>query len=169
MDESSLQLATRLSTCWMKRSEQRQVPLFTGDNRWINLIGSYDWLEDQVVLQQIDAVNRYTVIDFLLYLFTEVYPDDNLVLVWDNLGSHRSHETLALLSLFEHRVRVVYLPKYAPELNLIERFWQHLKKTVCAHRLYHHMDELVQDVFDFVALQNSPDYPDRILFSKNFL
>lgn len=169
MDESSLQLETQLVACWMKKAQQARVPLFTGDKQWISLIGSYDWLDDTVQLQPIRAINRQTVIDFLLHLFTTVYPDDKLVLVWDNLGSHSSLDTLALLSLFEHRVRVVWLPKYSPELNLIERFWQHLKKSVCAHRLYRHMDDLVHDVLDFVTLQNTPGFPDRILFSKNFL
>ncbi|KAB2904000.1 MAG: hypothetical protein F9K27_11200 [Anaerolineae bacterium] len=36
------------------------------------------------------------------------------------------------MSLFEHRVQVFWLPQYCPELNIIERFWMHLRHTAWA-------------------------------------
>ena len=169
MDETTLQLSQPLRACWMKRGQQRVFPTKLGLVQSTALIGAYDWLSDTVVVQRIAKLNRDSVIDFLMYLLTEIYPHDNIVLIMDHASSHTSLDTLALLALFEHRVRVVWSPKYSPELNLIERFWQHLKKTVCAHRLYLKIEELFQDVSDFIRLQNTPTYPERILFSKNFL
>lgn len=169
MDETTLHLTYPVSRCWMKRAQQRILPSLTGSKQWTSLIGTYDWLRDEVVTMRVQHLNRNTIMDFLTYLLMDVYPQDNIVLIMDHAAAHTSLDTLAFLALFEHRVRVIWLPKYAPELNLIERFWQHLKKTICAHRLYYHIDDVVQDVQDFIALQNAPTYPERILFSKNFL
>lgn len=169
MDQTGLELDYTVRACWMKRGTQKLLPLNANHKQHTYLIGAYDWVQDTVTTQRAHKLNRHTVIDFLTYLLMEVYPYDSIVLVLDNAPFHRAHDTLAFLALFEHRVRVVWLPKYAPKLNLIERFWQHLKKTVCAHRLHQNIDQVYQDAHKFVALQNTISYPDRILFSKNFL
>jgi putative transposase len=55
-----------------------------------------------------------------------------IVLVWDNLGAHKC----GLLKewLAKHpRVRIVYLPPYAPELNPVEALWAWLKGTQLAN------------------------------------
>jgi transposase len=136
MDETGLELDYSVWACWMKRGQQKKVPLNSTDKQHTYLIGAYDWNADRVTVQPAHQLNRHTIIDFLKHLLTEVYPTEGIVLVLDNASFHRARDTQAYLALFEHRVRIVWLPKYAPRLNLIERFWQHLKKIVCAHRLY---------------------------------
>jgi len=153
----------------MKCGQQKELPLNNNPKQHTYLIGVYDWLTDEVTIQRAQVLNRHTIIDFLMDLFQHVYPDQAIVLVLDNAPFHWSKEVLACLALFEQRVRAVWLPKYSPQLNLIERFWQHLKKTVCANRLHTCIDDLYQDVVNFVGQQNNPESHDRISFSKNFL
>jgi transposase len=38
---------------------------------------------------------------------------------------------------------IYWLPPYCPDLNLIERLWEHLKRTVLANVLYRTLDDLV--------------------------
>ncbi len=55
-----------------------------------------------------------------------------VVLVLDNLGAHKSRLLKAWLA--EHRrIRVMYLPPYAPELNPVEGLWAWLKGTKLAN------------------------------------
>jgi transposase len=49
------------------------------------------------------------------------------VLVIDNASYHQSASARAALSLFEHRVMVIWLPTYCSDLNPIERFCRFLK------------------------------------------
>ncbi|MBK8783369.1 MAG: transposase [Anaerolineales bacterium] len=56
-------------------------------------------------------------------MLVECYPTGRIVLVMDNVSYHKSSAALAALSLFEHRLLVIWLPPYCPELNLIERYW----------------------------------------------
>lgn len=169
MDETGLELDCHVYACWMKRGQQKKVPLNSVEKQHTYLIGAYDWNQDHVTVQRAERLNRHTIIDFLQVLLTEVYPLDSIVLVLDNANFHRCLDTQAYLALFEHRVRVIWLPKYAPHLNLIERFWQHLKKVVCAHRLHPSIEAVYEDARRFIQLQNTPTSPARITFSKNFL
>jgi len=67
----------------------------------------------------VERKNSQTFIQFLEYLLVQCFPDDKIILVLDNASSHKSKAALAALSLFEPRVRVVWLPKYSPDLNPI--------------------------------------------------
>ena len=41
------------------------------------------------------------------------------------------------------QIEVFWLPAYCPSLNLIERLWGHLKRTVLANVLFSSIDDLV--------------------------
>jgi len=64
-------------------------------------------------------------------------------LVMDNASDHQSAEALAALSLFEHRVRVVWLPPDCSDLNPIERFWRPVKDRACANKLQDTMEAVI--------------------------
>jgi transposase len=49
--------------------------------------------------------------------------------VLDNARYNHSKELKAWLACDDCRIEVVYLPPYAPNLNLIERFWWLFKKS----------------------------------------
>src|SRR5262249_4608778 len=48
-----------------------------------------------------------------------------------------------------HRVRVHYLPKYAPDTNPIERVWWRLHEAVTRNHRCHTMEELLDLTFDW--------------------
>ena len=58
----------------------------------------------------------------------------------------RFHTTKAVqqfLAAHQEEVEVYWLPPYCPSLNLIERLWGHLKRTVLANVLYTSIQDLV--------------------------
>ena len=63
-----------------------------------------------------------------------------LVVVWDNLGVHRS---TAMQRMIEGRrwLTAFQLPAYAPELNPVEGVWSHLKRSI-ANLAKHTTDQL---------------------------
>ena len=104
---------------------------------------AYCWNEDTINWQTAAWKNSQTFIKFLEYLLVEKHPTGCIVLVMDNVSYHKSAAVLAALSLFEHRVLVIWLLPYCPELNLIERYWRHLKYLACANKLH----DTIQAVF----------------------
>jgi transposase len=151
----------------MRRGSQAQVaaPPYRPQETQ-HLFGAYNWRTDQVVVHPKPAKTARHFIDFLEHLLLQVYPTQTLVL--DNAPSHHSNQMKAFLSLFEQRVVVFWLPPYRPELNLIERFWKHLKDKACANKLFPTLDRLLDNIQRLVTAQNRPGDPSRILFAKYF-
>lgn len=52
-------------------------------------------------------------------------------LIWDRLPAHRNKSIVALLAA--HRIEVILLPPYAPDLNPTEWLWAHLKRCELAN------------------------------------
>jgi len=88
-------------------------------------------------------------------------------LVMDNASYHKSASALAALSLFEHRVMVIWLPTYCSDLNPIERFWRFLKDLACANKLEDHLVEVVKAAEKILWCQNDPESNLHFHVSKN--
>ncbi|MFI6587518.1 IS630 family transposase [Embleya sp. NPDC050493] len=69
--------------------------------------------------------------------------DRPIVLVWDNLGSHRSRRMRAFADRVDW-LTLVFLPPYAPDLNPVEGSWAHLKSGALANLGARTLDELVR-------------------------
>jgi transposase len=82
------------------------------------------------------SVKSDQVIEFLRDLFRHLR--GKVILVWDRLPAHRSRKVLEFLWKY-NRVRMEYLPAYAPELNPMEYVWCNLKTkelpNVCVEKL----------------------------------
>ena len=76
-----------------------------------------------------------------------------VVLVLDNGPIHTSKATAKALAA-RPWLRVEWLPKYAPELNDIERSWHDLKRHYLAHRTFRGADDLDTAIHDAVAALN---------------
>lgn len=85
----------------------------------------------------------------------------------DNASYHKSASALAALSLFEHRVMVIWLPPHCSDLNPIERFWRFLKDKACANKLQDNLDEVVKSAVKTMTAQNSLCTDLRYHVSKN--
>jgi putative transposase len=153
----------------MKRGQQKRIPAFTSPNHSYHLIGAYRWAKDQVFTQAVERKNSQTFIQFLEYLLIEQFPTQKIILVLDNASYHKSRATLAALSVFEPRVKVFWLPKYCPNLNLIERFWRHLKDLACANKLDLAIDNLADRVDEILSFQNSKDHHLKMSFLENIV
>jgi transposase len=53
----------------------------------------------------------------------------NSLVVMDNASFHRKSKLFPLAA--QAGVRLIFLPPYSPELNLIENFWSWLKRYLC--------------------------------------
>jgi hypothetical protein len=84
----------------------------------------------------------------------------------DNVSYHKSAAVQAALSLFEHRLLVIWLPPYCPELNLIERYWKHLKKLACVNKLHDSINDVVASAEFMLTQQNDLTSVFRLSFSK---
>lgn len=81
------------------------------------------------------------------------FRQQQVILIWDGLPSHRSREMLEYLSSQSHWLEVVRLPGYAPEMNPVEALWAYLKNGDLANlacRTIEEIESLAADAIEFV-------------------
>ena len=76
-----------------------------------------------------------------------------MVLVLDNGPIHTSKASRKALAE-RPWLTVEWLPRYAPELNAIERSWRDLKRHYLAHRTFRDADDLDAAIHDAVRALN---------------
>lgn len=77
------------------------------------------------------------------------YPDQEIILVWDNWPVHQHAEVLAQASTLG--IQILWLPTYAPWTNPIEKLWRWLRQEVVhCHRHADEWEELKGAVTTFL-------------------
>jgi transposase len=130
-----------LTRMWALVGRQPEVPA-PGQNEKKVVYGGVDYKTGKLTYTVADTKSGAEFLAFLLVLVAR-YVGRKIVMVCDN---GRFHSTKAVQQwLAEHRdqIEVFWLPPYSPSLNLIERLWGHIKRTILANVLYDSLDELV--------------------------
>lgn len=81
---------------------------------------------------------------FLDHLAHALPADEPAIVVLANVGYHKSHLLRERWRGFGDHLQPVFLPAYAPELNLIERLWRYLKGQLAGHRWWNDLAHLQQ-------------------------
>lgn len=152
----------------MKVGTQKRVPATRpGEKQKRHIFGGYHWAKDTITWTSALIKNTATFILFLEELLIKQYPTGRVVLVMDNVSYHKSAAALAALSLFEHRVMVIWLPTYCSDLNPIERFWRYLKDQACANHLEDDIACVLEHAERTMTRQNQLDAENRYHVSKD--
>jgi len=118
MDETTLRLDPVLRACWMKVGQQSSAYASQLPEKELSCPPEpNDGRADEVTWTVADWKDSRPFHCFLEHLLIEKVSDQKVILVLDRASFHRSAASLAALSLFEHRVRVFWLPSYCTELT----------------------------------------------------
>lgn len=150
----------------MRRGQRKLIPA-PGSPDYLHIFGSYNWHTGRVSYVTAAHKNSETFVAFLEHLLLE-YPRQKLILVMDNASYHHSKTAQAAFGLYEDRILVIWLPKYSPFLNPIERFWLHFKQLAVANRLHRSLKTLQDSVDEVMQQQNSFQHPNRLRLLDKF-
>jgi transposase len=154
MDEVDMNLNPKVGCQWMRRGEQASVET-PGTNEKRYLAGSIHWRTGRVFLSEGKPKEGRSAALFLRHLddLRRAFRHYRVIhIVCDNAGTHmaeRSKAVRAYLKEWGARVKVHYLPKYAPDTNPIERVWWRLHEAVTRNHRCPSMDELLDLTFDW--------------------
>lgn len=140
-DEMEIHLHPPLSRMWARVGRQPAVPA-PGKNEKQIVYGGVDYKTGKLTYTL--AATKCGA-SFLMFLRTLVkkYAGRKITLVCDNGRFHKTKAVLAWLDAHRDQIEIYWLPPYCPSLNLIERLWGHLKRTILANVLYASLDDLV--------------------------
>ena len=155
LDESEALTHPYLARCWARRGSDLRIQA-PGQAKKRAMLGAFDPVHRRLLVHT-SATKRSTDFVALLDQLGAAYGTAErarpLVAVLDNGPIHRSKLTTKALA--QHPwLTLEWLPKYAPELNDIERCWRDLKQHQLANRTFADANALAHAIPDAVARLN---------------
>jgi transposase len=154
-----------LACGWIKCGKNQEIRSNTGRKR-ININGAIDLESMEPVVRYDDSINADSTIALLKQL-----EQRNPLAIWiyvicDNARYYRSKAVQEYLKT--SKIKLVFLPPYAPNLNLIERLWKFFKKTILYNKYFESFKEFKSACEEFFI--NSRQYEDKLrsLLTENF-
>jgi transposase len=155
LDESEALTHPYLARCWARRGSDLRIQA-PGQAKKRAMLGAFDPVRRQLLVHA-SATKRSTDFVALLDQLGAAYGTAErarpLVAVLDNGPIHTSKLTTKALAQ-RPWLSLEWLPKYAPELNDIERCWRDLKQHQLANRTFADADALARAIPDAVARLN---------------
>jgi len=138
-DESEALTHPYLAHVWAKKGADLRIPA-PGQAAKGAMLGVLDWARRELIVHTSRTKRSSDFIALLEEIDRRYGPKlgvtiQPVVLVLDNGPIHTSKATHQALAHRQHWLTVEWLPKYAPELNDIERSWRDLKRHYLAHRI----------------------------------
>ena len=123
---------------WIKTGKEKELKANCGRQR-LNINGAINIETLEPTTGFYDTINADSTID----LFSKVeakHPDaQTIYIIVDNARYY--HSLLLKEYVKGTRIKLIFLPPYSPNLNLIERYWKFFKKKVLNNRYYETFDE----------------------------
>jgi transposase len=141
-DEVEIHRHPALARMWAPIGSQPEVPA-PGKNEKKVVYGGIDYATGQTTYTIADTKSGTNFLVFLVAMVA-AYAGRKIRLVCDNGRFHHTKAVQKWLEANKDRIEVYWLPPYCPSLNLIERLWGHLKRTVLANVLYETIEDLVK-------------------------
>jgi transposase len=96
-----------------------------------------------------DSGNTVTFFKFLVKV-VRLYPNQKIIMVLDNVRYHHAKRLKPILDKYKHRIEIVYLPAYSPDLNPIERIWWYMRKKITHNRYLESMNDRITKFNEFI-------------------
>jgi len=165
MDGVHPQHNTMLAYGWIKKGEDNIIKSNTGRQR-VNINGALDTETHDVIIRDDESINATSTIE-LLKKIEAFYPLALIIyIICDNARYYRSKLVREFLET--SKIKLVFLPSYSPNLNLIERLWKFMKKKILYNKYYEKFDDFKEAALGF--FENIEQYKNELdsLLTNNF-
>ena len=118
---------------WIKKGKEKGVASNTGRDR-LNINGACNAATGEVIIQPSEVINAQSTV--ALFKKIESRKKRGLIyIIADNAKYYRSKVVSEYVKA-NKRIRLVFLPPYSPNLNVIERLWKMYKKEILYNKYY---------------------------------
>jgi transposase len=104
----------------------------------------------EAFIKIMEKANQYTTMSFLYSLKRHV-GRGRIYVVWDNSAAHRSKHVYE--KALRKGIHQIYLPKYSPELNVVEEVFRELKMEL-SNKLFTNLNQLKEEIENFFKNRN---------------
>ena len=133
---------------WIKKGHNQTIKSNSGRAR-LNLNGAVNPDSCEVVVRADQKLNSQSTIE-LFKMLEQKHPDaEKIYVITDNAGYYRGSQVQQYVA--DSRIKLIFLPTYSPNLNLIERLWKYFRKMILYNKYYETFLEFKERVLAFFA------------------
>lgn len=158
MDAVHPQHNTMAAYGWIRRGEERKIQTSSGRDR-LNLHGAMNAETFELTVIESETVDEDSTIQLLEMLENKYALAATIYVILDNAKYHYSKKVKKFLET--SRIKLIFLPSYSPNLNLIERLWHFFKKKVLYNIYYEKLDDFRKACIKF--FRNIESYHDELI------
>lgn len=133
---------------WFIKGQQRKIPTY-GKNAGVKLIGILDYETGKVYCEEHEKYDAQVFLDFLKQVLLQ-YPKGKIIMILDNARIHHAKLIQPYLNDVKDRLKLMFLPPYSPEMNLIEGLWGWIKSSVINNVFYPSLPKVSSAVQKFI-------------------
>jgi transposase len=150
---------------WIERGKEHAIKSNTGRRR-LNINGAIDIQTMSAQIRFDDTIDAASTIALFEQIEKANPTASCIIVICDNARYYRSKAVTEYLRT--SRIKLVFLPPYSPNLNLIERFWKFFKREVLYNRYYDTFDKYKAACKKFFGELDSYAPRLRTLLTENF-
>jgi transposase len=156
MDAVHPQHNTHTLKAWLRKGKPSYILTNSGRNR-LNINGLYNPHTQETIVNYHKTINAQATIETFEKLKTHHPDKENLYIFADNAKYYVSKVLKAYLAE-NPQLKLIHLPAYSPNLNLIERLWKYLRKEIINPNYYEKFEQFslaIEKFFD--SIHNKKD------------
>ena len=150
---------------WIKKGREAELKANCGRQR-LNINGVVDVATLKTVVRFDDTINTDSTINLFKQIERKHRKAKTIYIIADNA---RYYHSVAVKEYLEgRRIRMIFLPPYSPNLNLIERLWKYFRKIVMNNHYYPTLQEFTRAAESFFDNIKEHRTALRSLLTENF-
>ena len=156
-DETTITQKPHIRKSMSFEGEQQKIA-HTGNRMKFSVYISMAWPDEKLMAYDFyDKMNSTNTINHLEKLKVNIMKTGcwkRLILIWDNASYHVNQMVRDYVNTQKDWLTIIHLPKKAPYMNPNERrVNQQIKSDVCANRFYQYIEELKDQVSEYLDKQ----------------
>lgn len=150
---------------WIKKGRQKELKANCGRQR-LNINGAINIETMEPTVRFYQTINADAAADLFARIEAK-HPKANVIyVIVDNARYYRSR--LLKKALKGMKIKLIFLPPYSPNLNLIERYWRFFKKKILNNHYYETFDEFRRVCESFFRKRKKYLLELQTLLTENF-
>lgn len=144
---------------WIEKGQEQPLKSNTARRR-VNLNGALDAQTHEVLIHEAVSINSQSTVELLKQLEQHNPKAETIYAIADNARYYRSQEVKDYL--VGSKIQLIFLPPYAPNLNLIERLWKFFKKKTIVNQYYDTFEKFRQSCLAFFESLNQGQFREEL-------
>ena len=133
---------------WILKGKNKFLKSNTGRKR-INISGALNLKNREIIVGDYETINSKTTIEFFKKIEKNNRNVRRVSIICDNAKYFYSKEVREYLK--NSKIKIMFLPPYSPNLNIIERLWKFFHKKITYNKYYETFGEFYSKTMDFFS------------------